>query len=81
MLVAKCLNRTVTHKCVLVQIDFQTPSKLELHFSSLLYITMSNIWFDGPIAEAISLVAEKQCVFLVYIHGNITVNLPKETCI
>ncbi|CAO3633508.1 unnamed protein product [Mucor fragilis] len=29
---------------------------------------MSNIWFDGPIAEAISLVAEKQCVFLVYIH-------------
>lgn len=30
---------------------------------------MSDIWFDGPIAEAISLVAEKQCVFLVYIHG------------
>ncbi|KAK4517228.1 peroxisomal copper amine oxidase [Mucor velutinosus] len=29
---------------------------------------MSDIWFDGPIAEAISLVAEKQCVFLVYIH-------------
>ncbi|KAL7309297.1 hypothetical protein PS15m_011401 [Mucor circinelloides] len=29
---------------------------------------MSDIWFNGPIAEAISLVAEKQCVFLVYIH-------------
>lgn len=42
---------------------------------------MSNIWFDGPIAEAISLVAEKQCVFLVYIHGKITVNLPKGTCV
>ncbi|KAI8645084.1 hypothetical protein BD408DRAFT_474601 [Parasitella parasitica] len=29
---------------------------------------MNNIWFKGSMTDAISLVAEKQCVFLVYIH-------------
>ena len=33
---------------------------------------MSNttMWFDGPVAEAVSLVNTKNCVFIVYIFGN-----------
>ncbi|CEP12960.1 hypothetical protein [Parasitella parasitica] len=31
---------------------------------------MDDIWFKGSMKDAISLVAEKQCVFLVYIHDN-----------
>jgi hypothetical protein len=33
--------------------------------------TEQDIWFSGPVKDAISLVAEKNAVFLVYIHGNL----------
>lgn len=28
-----------------------------------------DIWFSGPVQDAVSLVAERNCVFLVYIFG------------
>ncbi|KAG2206696.1 hypothetical protein INT47_003638 [Mucor saturninus] len=31
---------------------------------------MSSVWFDGPVQDAISLVAQRNCVFLVYIHDD-----------
>lgn len=47
-----------------------------LHFYNFLStnINMDNNWFNGAMADAISLVAQKQCVFLVYIHGKIITN-------
>lgn len=30
-----------------------------------------HIWFDGPVAEAVKLVSEKNLVFLVYIYGKL----------
>jgi hypothetical protein len=33
--------------------------------------TEQDIWFAGPVKDAISLVAEKNAVFLVYIYGKL----------
>lgn len=30
---------------------------------------MSDVWFEGPIAEAVSTVTRKNLVFLVFIYG------------
>lgn len=29
----------------------------------------NNIWFEGPVSEAVALVNSKDCVFVVYIFG------------
>lgn len=34
-------------------------------------MTSERIWFAGPVKDAVSLVAQTNCVFLVYIYGNI----------
>ena len=31
--------------------------------------TSSSVWFDGPVAEAVSQVNAKGCVFVVFAHG------------
>lgn len=35
-------------------------------------MTSEDIWFSGPVKDAVSLVAQRNCVFLVYIYGKAT---------
>lgn len=40
-----------------------------LHKYTFMSTVTNNIWFEGPVSEAVALVNSRDCVFVVYIFG------------
>ena len=56
----------------LFSIEFLFPFFFFLQSYACPFWAMSlnnDIWFNGPVKDAVALVSQKNCVFLVYIYG------------
>jgi hypothetical protein len=60
------LAGTVLYTILLARVPFPFERKLLI---STVMVTSSSVWFQGPVADAVSQVNAKGCVFAVFARG------------